>query len=77
MNWEESMKNGVSAISDLFFVREWDSDTFHRRVIELEASGYVARQETYCILPEMDPETGAVIHLHTIEMRRADPNEPE
>jgi hypothetical protein len=41
-------------------------------VLELEADGYVARKETYRITPEMDPETGKIIHLHTIEMDRLD-----
>ena len=49
-------------------VREWDNDTFHRRVLELEASGYVARRETYCVTAEQNPESGFVIHLYSIEM---------
>jgi len=53
-------------------VSEWNSDAFHRRVLTLEASGYVARQETYRITPEMNPETGSIIHLHRIEMTRAE-----
>jgi len=71
------MHNRVLHITDPILVREWDSDTFHRRVIELEARGYVARQETYHILPEMNPETGEIIHLHTIEMREPDTLEPD
>jgi hypothetical protein len=59
-------------MDDEILVREWDSDAFHRRVLELEADGYVARKETYRITPEMDPETGKIIHLHTIEMDRLD-----
>ena len=57
---------------EAIIVREWDSDTFHRRVLELEAKGYVARRETYAIIPEMNPESGRIIHLHTIEMRQPD-----
>jgi hypothetical protein len=49
-------------------VQEWDGDEFHRRVIELESAGYVARQESYRIQAEMNPETGVLAHLYTIEM---------
>jgi len=49
-------------------VRAWQPETFHRRVIELESKGYVTRRETYRITPEMNPETGEVTHLYTIEM---------
>jgi hypothetical protein len=49
-------------------VREWDAEVFHRRVIDLEAAGYAARLDSYRVLPEMDPETGEVIHLRTVEM---------
>ena len=57
-------------MDDVIVVREWDSDSFHQRVLELESQGYQARRETYRISPEMDPETGKVVHLHTIEMSR-------
>jgi len=57
-------------MSDVIIVREWGSEAFQRRVLELEAEGYVARQETYRITPEMDPETGRLTHLYTIEMRK-------
>ena len=53
---------------DPILVSEWDSETFHRRVLELEAMGYLARPESYKIIPEMNPETGEITHLHTIEM---------
>jgi hypothetical protein len=49
-------------------VREWDSDAFHRRVVELESQGYSSREGTYRISAEMNPETGAIVHLHSIEM---------
>jgi hypothetical protein len=49
-------------------VREWSAPEFHRRVLALEATGYVARRETYRITPEMHPETGAICHLHSIEL---------
>ncbi len=54
---------------EVITVREWDSDAFHKQVLELEAKGYVARRETYSIVPEMNPETGKIIHLYMIEMR--------
>jgi DNA-binding IclR family transcriptional regulator len=57
-------------MSDVILVREWDADSFHRRVLELEANGYVARRETYRITPEMSPETGEIVHLHAIELVR-------
>ncbi len=49
-------------------VREWDPDLFHKRVLELEEKGYTERRETYRITPEVDPETGTIIHLYSIEM---------
>ncbi|HWP42314.1 MAG TPA: hypothetical protein VNO14_03695 [Blastocatellia bacterium] len=55
-------------MSSVIVVQEWDSDDFHRRVMEKEAEGYVAKQETYRITPEMDPETGIIKHLYRIEM---------
>jgi hypothetical protein len=45
------------------------------KVAELEAQGYEAVRETYRIIPETHPETGEVIHLHSIEMRKPDPGE--
>lgn len=62
-------------MSDIKLVREWNSDTFHRKVADLEAQGWIARRETYKITAETHPETGAVIHLHTIEMRLPDSGE--
>ncbi len=60
-------------MSNVIIVRDWDPDAFHRRVLELEAEGYVTRRETYSITPEMNPETGEIIHLHAIEMRKPSP----
>jgi hypothetical protein len=54
-------------------VRECDPDAFHRRVSELEAEGYVSKQESYRITPEMNPETGRITHIYCIEMYRPDP----
>jgi hypothetical protein len=58
----------VKAMSEPVFIREWGAEAFHRRVLELETRGYIARRETYRIAAEMNPETGEIIHLHTIEM---------
>ncbi len=55
-------------MSEVVIVRAWDSESFHRRVLELEAKGYSARLDTYRITPETNPETGEILHLHTMEM---------
>jgi hypothetical protein len=55
-------------MSDSIIVREWNADEFHRRVLEYEKQGYVARRDTYRITPEVHPETGEIIHLYVIEM---------
>jgi hypothetical protein len=62
-------------MSKVVVVREWDSDIFHRRVLDLESQGYLARRESYRITAEMNPETGEIIHLHTIELYRPEPGE--
>jgi hypothetical protein len=63
---------------ELVLVREWGSDAFHKRVLDLESRGYVAKLETYRITPEMHPETGEIVHLHTIEMfARAAVSDPQ
>jgi hypothetical protein len=54
--------------TEVKIVRDWDADAFHRRVLELEAAGFTARRETYKVTPEMNPETGEIIHLHSIEL---------
>lgn len=60
----------MKGANDVVIVREWDADSFHRRVLELEAQGYVARLETYDVTPEMNPDTGEITHLHTLELRK-------
>jgi hypothetical protein len=55
-------------MSNVVLVREWDADEFHRRVLELERQGYIARRESYRVIPEMNPDTGEIIHLYSIEM---------
>jgi len=57
-------------MSEVVVVREWDVDTFHKKVLQLESEGYVSRLETYRIVADMNPDTGIVVHLHTIEMYR-------
>jgi hypothetical protein len=58
----------VVDMRDIIQVWEWDPEIFHRRVLELEKKGYVWQRETYRVTAEMDPETGEVIHLYTIDM---------
>jgi hypothetical protein len=62
-------------MSDPILVREWSEGDFHHRVLELEAQGYTARLETYRITPEVNPETGAISHLHAIELLPPEPQE--
>ena len=57
-------------MSSVIVVREWNCDMFHRRVLQLESQGYVARRESYSVVAEMHPETGEIIHLYTIEMEK-------
>lgn len=54
-------------------VMEWDADTFHARVLELEKQGYEALRDTYRILADTDPESGVVRHRHSIQMTRPKP----
>ena len=58
-------------MTETIVVSEWDADRFHQRVMELESQGYVARRETYRITAEMNPETGIVSHVHSMELYRA------
>ena len=53
-------------------ISEWDADTFHRLVLELGLRGYAVRRESYRVTPEMNPETGQIVHLHTVEMYPVD-----
>jgi hypothetical protein len=62
-------------MSDATIIEEWDSDAFHRRVIQMQAEGYVTRDETYRITPVMNPETGRITHVYRIEMYRPDEGE--
>ena len=72
-DYGDAVVDGCAADSIAIVVNEWDADTFHRRVLDLELQGYVVRRETYRVTPEMNPETGQIIHLHTVEMYQAAP----
>ena len=72
---DAALANKGESVSNAIVISEWDADAFHRRVMDLELQGYVARRETYRVTPEMNPETGRIVHLHTVELYRADPDE--
>jgi len=57
-------------MTETVVVSEWDSDLFHQKVMELEAQGYVAQRDTYRITAEMNPETGIISHVHSMELYR-------
>jgi len=67
----------AAGMPDVILVREWDADVFHRRVLDLESQGYTSRRDSYRISPEMDPQTGKIVHLYTMEMRRAGSSDRE
>jgi hypothetical protein len=60
--------NEGGAVNNAIVVSEWDADAFHRRVSDLEMQGYVVRRETYRVTPDTNPETGRIVHLHTVEL---------
>src|SRR5262245_10401617 len=70
----EAVVDEGEAASNAILVCEWDADTFHRRVLDLELQGYIVRRETYRVTPEMNPETGRIVHLHTVELYRTGPD---
>jgi hypothetical protein len=72
---DDAAANEDRAMSNAIVVSEWDADAFHRRVSDLEMRGYTTRRETYRVTPEMNPETGRIIHLHTVELYQAEPDE--
>lgn len=55
-------------MDSVVIIQDWDSDSFHRKLLEMERQGYAARRETYNIQAEIDPETGRIAHLHMIEV---------
>ena len=57
-------------MSEVVQVREWGVDAFHKKVLQLESEGYVSRLDSYRIVPDVNPDTGIVLHLHTMEMYR-------
>jgi hypothetical protein len=73
----DAMANEGGAAVNAIVVFEWGADAFHRRVSDLELQGYVARRETYRVTPEMNPETGRIVHLHTVELYRPGSDEAE
>lgn len=73
----DAAANEGGAVSNVIIVSEWDADAFHRRVLDLEMQGYITRRESYRVTPEMNPETGRIIHLHTVELRQASPDEAD
>jgi hypothetical protein len=73
----EAAENKSKDAGDAIVVFEWDTDAFHRRVSELALQGYVVRRETYRITPEMNPETGCIVHLHMVELYRVCQDEVE
>jgi hypothetical protein len=54
-------------MSKVTMVREWNAADFHAKVLELERQCWKTRKESYKITPEMNPETGIVSHVHSIE----------
>jgi hypothetical protein len=80
---EDNSGRGDAAVNEggvagnAIIVSEWDADAFHRRVSDLELQGYVVRRETYRVTPEMNPETGRIVHLHTVELYRLGSDEVE
>ena len=67
--------NEGGAMNNAIVVSEWDAEAFHRRVSDLEMQGYITRRETYRVTPEMNPETGWILHLHTVELYLAGQDE--
>jgi hypothetical protein len=55
-------------MSKVEIVRDLDPDAFHRRVLELEAEGYVVRPGTYNITAEVNPADGIISHVYSVEM---------
>lgn len=55
-------------MSGPIIVREWNAHDFHRRVLEHEKRGYIARRDTYRVTAETNSETGEIIHSYVIEM---------
>jgi hypothetical protein len=68
-------ENAGSPPFEVKIIRDWDADAFHSRVLQLESQGYISKRETYRISPETNPETGEVLHLHSIELVKPGPIE--
>ncbi|MBO0859392.1 MAG: hypothetical protein J2P21_13105 [Chloracidobacterium sp.] len=67
----DDVANEAMDAGNAIVVSEWNADAFHRHVSNLELQGYVVRRETYRVTPEMNPETGLIVHLHTVELYRS------
>jgi hypothetical protein len=76
-NRDDSVANEDVDAGNAIVVSEWDADAFHRQVSDLELKGYVVRRETYRVTPETNPETGRIVHLHTVELYGAGSDEVE
>jgi len=76
-NRDDAVANDGVEAGNAIVVSEWDADAFHRRVSDLELQGYVVRRETYRVTPETNPETGRIVHLHTVELYGAGSDEAE
>ena len=55
-------------MDEAILITDWDSDSFHRQVLDQEAKGYAARKDSYRITAVMDPETGGIVHHYAVEM---------
>jgi hypothetical protein len=62
-------------MNSAIIVQDWDSDGFHKQVMDMESKGYVTRQESYRITAVMNPETGRISHVYRIEMCKPDQEE--
>jgi hypothetical protein len=76
-NHDDAVADKSVDAGNAIIVSEWDSDAFHRRVSDLELQGYAVRRETYRVMPEMNPETGRIVHLHTVELHWVGSDEVE
>lgn len=65
-----SPDRGRAMSDEVMQVRELGADAFHKKVLQLEGEGFVSRLETYRIVADMNPDTGVVVHVHTMEMYR-------
>lgn len=55
-------------MTQVTMIREWDPEEFHARIVDLEKKGWQTRRDSYKITAEMNPETGLISHVHSIEL---------